>query len=295
MKYNISIDQPRSIEWGLNLPEATVFSFCYSLPSWAEAIYVKGEVYYFASRTKALEEMPLVSDKPDTFYRFYKKLMEKGLIIWKKFDGKDCIQLTEKAKSWNSEKNPSTGNISEKTRKKIRENSENFPTDNITIDNRTNNTSISISENEKLEKILVPDIMDFIEIDGDDVRTLNKQLQSFRNSRKDDFLNKLANDYTMQEALNRRTGFDFSQIQTAAMEFIEDQLAKEEFNHTKYQEFKRHFYNWMLQNHHRVLKNWQNGPNKPIPPNNGKREDTIEVNGIPVKRSTFELYQSESD
>lgn len=295
MKYNISIDQPRSIEWGLNHAEALMFSFCYALPSWADSIFIDGEVYYFASRTKVIEEMPIITDKADTVYRLYKSLKEKGLIDFQKFGKKDCIRLTEKSKSWNSEKNPSAGNISEKTRKKIRENSENFPTDNITIDNITNNTSISISENEKSEKIPVPDLIDLIEIEGDDVQTLNEQAENFQYFRKNDFLIKLANDYTVQEALTRRTGFNTQQIQTAATEFAEDQLAKEEFKYAKYQDFKRHFYNWMLQNHHRVLKNWQNGPNKPIPPNNGKREDTIEVNGIPVKRSTFELYQSESD
>lgn len=152
MKYNISIDQPRSIEWGLSHAEAFMFSFCYSLSSWATPIFIDGEVYYFASRNKAIEEMPLITDKPDTVYRLYKSLAEKGLIDFVKFDNKDCIKLTEKSKAWNSEKNPSVGKKSELLGKKSENDSEKNPTYNRTIlDNKTTDTSeTDLSKNEIL-------------------------------------------------------------------------------------------------------------------------------------------------
>ena len=121
MIFNINIDQRKSIEWGLNLPEAAVFSFCYDLPSWAEKVIINKDVFYFASRNKALNEIPLVTDKSDTIYRHYKTLQKKDLIEWKKIDGKDYIKLTEKAKSWNkiqlgkiSERSDQGGGDSEK-------------------------------------------------------------------------------------------------------------------------------------------------------------------------------------
>jgi hypothetical protein len=138
MKYTISIDQKHSIEWGLNLSEATLFSFCHSLTAWAETAIVDGKVWYFASRNKAIEEMPLLTEKPDTIYRLYRALATKGLIEWQKIGLKDYVCLTEKSKIWNSEKFPTHGKESALTRKKIRQDSEKNPTYNNTKDNSTN-------------------------------------------------------------------------------------------------------------------------------------------------------------
>lgn len=138
MKYTSCIDNVRAVEWGLNLQEAYAFSFCYSLPSWAETLIIGGEVWYFGSRNKAMEEIPLLTDKPDTVYRHYKALAHKGIIEWKKVDGKDCIRITAKGKQWNtSEINPQLGNKSESTRKNIRIHSEINPTNKSTINKGT--------------------------------------------------------------------------------------------------------------------------------------------------------------
>ena len=102
MRYTISIDQTHSIEWGLSLSEAALFSFIYSLPAWAEQIHTKGETWFFASRNKAIDEMPIITDKGDTIYRLYKSLQQKNIIEWQKFGEKDCIRITEKGKQWNS-------------------------------------------------------------------------------------------------------------------------------------------------------------------------------------------------
>ena len=140
MKYTISIDQTHSIAWGLSLSEAAMFSFLYSVPAWAEQIFVDNQVWFFASRNKAIDEMPIISDKSDTVYRLYKSLQTKGVIDWKKFGEKDCIRITEKGKQWNS-LNTTLGKKSEDTRKNIRKNTENNPTYNNTKDNSTINNN----------------------------------------------------------------------------------------------------------------------------------------------------------
>jgi len=140
MKYTISIDQTHSILWALSLSEAAMFSFLYSVPSWAEQIFVDNQVWFFASRNKAIDEMPIISDKSDTVYRLYKSLQSKGVIDWKKFGEKDCIRITEKGKQWNS-LNTTVGNKSEDARKNIRKKTENNPTYNSTKDNNTINNN----------------------------------------------------------------------------------------------------------------------------------------------------------
>ena len=136
MRYTILIDQTHSIEWGLSLSEAALFSFIYSLPAWAEQIHVNGQTWFFASRNKAIDEMPIITDKGDTIYRLYKSLQQKNIIDWQKFGEKDCIRITEKGKQWNS-LNTTLGNKSESTRKNIRNKAEKNPTYNSTKNNST--------------------------------------------------------------------------------------------------------------------------------------------------------------
>jgi len=142
MRYNSTINNVKAYEWGLNIQQAYLFSWMYELPSWATKIDVEGITYYFASKTKAVEELPILTDKTDTMYRFYKQLETLELIVITKVNNKDYIALTDKSKTWNnwqsdnSENNPSNlGNISEN-------NSDLNPTYNIY------NTNNIIKENE---------------------------------------------------------------------------------------------------------------------------------------------------
>lgn len=163
MKYSVCIDQVRAIEWGLNLSEAYAFAFCYSLPSWADTIIIGTDIWYFGSRNKALDEIPLLTDKPDTVYRHYRALAAKGIIEWKKFDGKDCIRITEKGKQWNtSEINPQFGKFSESPRKIFRITSEINPTDKITIDKITIDKSANAPRS-KFQKPEVEEIQTYLE------------------------------------------------------------------------------------------------------------------------------------
>jgi hypothetical protein len=147
MRYNSVINNIKAKEWNLTIQQAYLFSWFYELPSWANKVMIENEIFYFASKTKAVEELPILTDKTDTMYRYYKQLEEKNLLVIKKIDNKDYISLTEKGKEWNfcksdySENNPTLlGNLSEN-------NSDLNPTYNI--HNTNNNTNNNIDK-EKL-------------------------------------------------------------------------------------------------------------------------------------------------
>lgn len=140
MKYSSYIDNITIKAWGINISQAYIFDWLYTLPSWADTVLFEGKNFYFASRHKAIEELPNLTDKPDTVYRYYKKLEEFGLIELIKIKSKDYIRITEKGAQWgrkheseHSEKNPNKlGNISET-------NSEKNPTNKYISNNK--NTS----------------------------------------------------------------------------------------------------------------------------------------------------------
>ena len=126
MKYSGYLDYITIIKWGFTnkISQLLLFDWLYTVPSWADSITTnEGEVFYFAARSKAIEEIPILTDKEDTIYRWYKDLEEMGLIVLKKVDGKDYIRLTEKSKDWGrdsrrkkgSDGNPKLGQPSEKS------------------------------------------------------------------------------------------------------------------------------------------------------------------------------------
>lgn len=127
---------------------AYLFDWIYSLPSWASSIVLPEGTFYFASKTKAIEELPLLTDKLDTMYRHYKSLEDAELIKLIKLDGKDYVSLTEKAKKWgrasaDSEKFPS------KSGKKSEKSPEKFPTYKTTIpDKNTNDKKLALTKRE---------------------------------------------------------------------------------------------------------------------------------------------------
>lgn len=102
MQYSIYINQLRASEWGVKLPQATLFSYIYELQSWADSIIINNEVYYWFSKAKASQDLPLISEKPDTIKRYLATLEASGLI--KRFVGKGnkiYVRVTSKGKTWN--------------------------------------------------------------------------------------------------------------------------------------------------------------------------------------------------
>ena len=149
MRFSTYINNQKSLEWGLNANQAALFDLLNQASSWAEEVVVDGVVYYWVSRNKVIEELPLFYKTGDTVYRHFSELNEKGLIVYLKqgkHGDKDLIRLTEKGKSWNEfkpeqirdnseinpNKQPELENKSEITRKQIRDNSEINPTNNNT-------------------------------------------------------------------------------------------------------------------------------------------------------------------
>lgn len=182
MRYNANINQVKAVEWGLNVQQAYLFVFFYELPSWAESITKDGHTYYFASKNKAIKEMPLLTDKKDTMYRYYKQIQDKDLIKIIKVDGKDYVRLTDKAKGWNcksdpSDKNPSNlGKLSDTT-------SDKNPTYNTY--NKNNNTNNN-RESDFFEKIETS-IPDLNKSDGSKVKLSKGEIRDMQMHQKSKF------------------------------------------------------------------------------------------------------------
>lgn len=103
MQYHLIINQQKAIEWGLDLKLAGLFAFLYEVPSWATSVNVGGETWFWISRSKILEEVPVLGVTKNSVYRYMKALEEKGLIVLGKDKsiGMTLIQLTDKAREWN--------------------------------------------------------------------------------------------------------------------------------------------------------------------------------------------------
>ena len=140
MRYTLFINQPVAIELGMeNTTEAHLFGELIIAPTWADELIVDGKVYYWVARQKICNALPLLNLKPDTVYRYMKKLDAKGVIEYKKVGKKDCIRITPLGKKkicnkvYVGKKSEFyafcyVGKKSEKTRKKIRICSEKNPT-----------------------------------------------------------------------------------------------------------------------------------------------------------------------
>ena len=130
MQFTVTINQVKALEWGLNSQQALLFAFVYGCPSWTKPIKTDDGIFFALSKAKITEELPLLTDKPDTAYRMLKALEEAGLIELSSTSNITLFRLTEKAVEWNqkldgSEKYPTPPK--NKGRKKIRSTSEKSP------------------------------------------------------------------------------------------------------------------------------------------------------------------------
>lgn len=155
MQFTITMNQVKALEWGLNAPQALLFAFVYECPSWCRPTKTEKGIFYALSKAKIIEELPLLTDKPDTAYRLLKQLEAAGVIELSHTAGITLVRLTDKGREWNrkvdgsekyprsggvaSEKNPSrVGKKSEVGRKNFREGSEKSPTNQDTSNQVTN-------------------------------------------------------------------------------------------------------------------------------------------------------------
>lgn len=269
MKFSITIDNISSFKKGLNIQEAYLYAWLYSLPSWAENVVIDGKPYYFASRTKAIEELPLLTDKADTMYRYYKSLEAKGLIVLTKIQNKDFIGLTDFAKQWNNSENfPTVGNEPENARKKIRESEKNpnklgkFSEKDSEKNPTYNNTSINKNtiDTTTLEKEIFKN--DFSEKEEEQVPDFVKEnrksiapatggrLGLTKENLKDDLM---SNEYCRMQASRDGVKEDYEQ---AVDYFLAQKFGIEENLKWKdIQDARRNFTNWIPYQAKRINQN----------------------------------------
>ena len=120
MQFTISINQAKSIEWGLSSQQAVLFAFVYSCPSWCNPVVRPDGVYFALSKQKIVQELPILTDKPDTAYRILKQLQKVGVIEISSTPHITLVRLTDKGKTWNI-KGGKVGKKSEEGRKIIRQ------------------------------------------------------------------------------------------------------------------------------------------------------------------------------
>jgi len=130
MQFTVTINQVKALEWGLNSQQALLFAFVYGCPSWTKPIKTDDGIFFALSKAKIIQELPLLTDKPDTAYRMLKALEEADLIELSSTSNITLFRLTEKAFEWNqkldgSEKYPTPPK--NEGRKKIRSTSEKNP------------------------------------------------------------------------------------------------------------------------------------------------------------------------
>ena len=235
MRFNTSINNVKCLEWGINANQGALFDLLYQASSWANTVILDNEVYYHVSRNLVIEELPLYYNKPDTVYRSFGDLHDRGLIVYRKDGKKDLMKLTEKGKEWNkklgnkSEKKPKFGNESEKTRNEIRKNSDSNPTNNNINNNNINNNK-KILSNDNIQKVQEEwnilanelNLPKIDKIDGKRLSNLNARIKKYgiekflgvmQKIRKSKFLKGEVNDF--------RATFDFL-VTASSFEKIKD-------------------------------------------------------------------------
>lgn len=154
MRKFITINQEASLLLGLSIQESILMAWISNLPEWASKVKTLKGVFYLATYEKAAQDLPLLSDKKDTFYRMYRNLEKKGLIEVKKDEKGVLLLITSKSEAYKQ-----LGKLSEATRKIIRgttpENSDKNPNLKAIDDETFANDFGKLSENnfEELGKL----------------------------------------------------------------------------------------------------------------------------------------------
>lgn len=175
-----NIDNQFMMDHGLTLAETYVLEWMLNLPIWADKYIVNKTTVYFASKNKACEDLPMITRKNDTMYRYYKRLEEKGLIRNHKISNKDYIELTELCHGWNSirrsEVRPDqSGSLSEST-------SDVRPTNSISNNSELNNSTLF--DNEAIQDIPKEVIKYLNQARGKMIKESGKANQKFRSEKR---------------------------------------------------------------------------------------------------------------
>lgn len=101
MRFNVTINQQKCLENGLNASQSALMSLLTELSSWASEKMIDGKLYWHISRNKVVQELPLFYEKSDTVYRHFKVLKSLNMIEYLTQNRMDFICLTEAGKGWN--------------------------------------------------------------------------------------------------------------------------------------------------------------------------------------------------
>lgn len=119
MQLTVTINQAAALNWGLNAQQALLLAFVYEVPSWANPVQTPDGIFYALSKQKITEELPILTDKPDTAYRLLRQLENAGLVELSSTSKITLVRITEKAKAWNKK---ADGTAIRKDRKEGRKN-----------------------------------------------------------------------------------------------------------------------------------------------------------------------------
>lgn len=128
MQYTLTISQTKALEWGLNAQQALLFAFVYECPSWANPIKTADGIFYALSKAKIVEELPLLTERPDTAYRLLRQLEQAGVIGLSHTSSITLVRLTDKGREWNKAVDGSDKYAPNVGRKNIRPTSDKSPT-----------------------------------------------------------------------------------------------------------------------------------------------------------------------
>lgn len=85
------------------------------MPTWPSSVQIGGDTWYHLSKGKLISELPLLTDKPDTAWRYLRQLVGASVIETMLIGNRTHVRVTKKGKAWNRTKD---GKISD-PRKKI--------------------------------------------------------------------------------------------------------------------------------------------------------------------------------
>lgn len=159
MRWTLNVNQKQSLSLGIkNINQSIILGLVCECHSWAEAILIDGQVFYWTSRQSFTKELPLLDLKADTIYRHLKTLEQLGLIEYKKDGKKDCVRLTKLGKTYYVGNESEKDENSEMNPKKLGNESENNSEMNPTYPYTKSNPNTSNNNNDPLPLCINPQI-----------------------------------------------------------------------------------------------------------------------------------------